>query len=228
MKLDFGGWQPIGSSNKIKPIAPAPPAPPTPAPVSSAQQYQPPQPEYKPVSTTYAPEPIISSTAAPVYQPPVISYDQEPVSVVLPVYTPSPLAEYQNAGSPDSLPFLNTNTLNINQRNVKDVHHHHQEEQSKPQSDELFYIYYKDTSLNPVKTEYQRDTSSSSSSSSSFLGLQGLDIPLYDYDEAADVFRAERDQPTFFGPFGDKSISSVSFKQDVGGHKSGYTYTITQ
>ena len=75
------------------------------------------------------------------------------------------------------------------------------------ENDELYYIYYQDPELDPsfgVKIQQERDTK--------YLGLDGLDIPLYDYDEAA-IYRPERDQPSF----GVKSSSSVSFKQNIGG-----------
>ena len=79
-----------------------------------------------------------------------------------------------------------------------------------------------------------------------FLGLDGLDIPVYDYDEAT-VYRPERDQTSLkssLGSFsssghtkhisniglidGVKSSSSVRFKQNVGGQESEFSYTITQ
>jgi len=159
--------------------------------------------------------PYVPTTARPVYSAPEVSYEAkseyEPVQVVLPVYTPSPLPDYYNAGSPDSLPSLPQDNNAANIRNSKDV--------STEQPDDLFYIYYKDTEQIPAKTDYARDTQHQH-----FLGLQGLDIPLYDYDEAADVFRSERDQSSY----GLKSESRVSFKQDVGGQKSEFSYTISQ
>merc|ERR1719250_71295 len=81
----------------------------------------------------------------------------------------------------------------------------------------------------------------------------GLDIPLYDYDEAAsaETFRSERDQPSYAesytnqrsarqpagyefdpepaNPFyktSSKSSSSVSFNLNVGGKSSGFSYSL--
>ena len=87
-------------------------------------------------------------------------------------------------------------------------------------SDELYYIYYQDPELDPsygVKIQSER--------AAKFLGLDGLDIPLYDYDEAQN-YRPERDQAAF-GPVNLQSSSSVSFKQNINGNKSGFSYSLS-
>ena len=114
-----------------------------------------------------------------------------------------------NGGSPDSLPAIDDD-IKPNTRQPKEV-----AKDVTKESDELYYIYYQDPELDPsfgVKIQSERDTK-----------YLGLDIPLYDYDEAADVYRSERSQPSF----GAKSSSSVSFKQNVGGKKSAFTYQLS-
>ena len=78
--------------------------------------------------------------------------------------------------------------------------------------DELYYIYYQDPAFD-VKSE--RDARQQ------HMGLDGLDIPLYDYEELTeDLYRTERDQPSYGGRTGS---SRVSFRQNVGGKKSEFT-----
>ena len=90
------------------------------------------------------------------------------------------------------------------------------------ESDELYYIYYQDPALDPsfgVKSE--RDARQQ------HVGLDGLDIPLYDYEELTeDLYRTERDQPSY-GYDSRTGSSRVSFRQNVGGKKSGFTYKLS-
>ena len=131
----------------------------------------------------------------------------------MPAFTPAPPLYQHNGGSPDSLPGFRSFQSADNTRLVKDV-----TSGSVPDnSDDLYYIYYQDPELDPsygVKIQSERDAK--------FLGLDGLDIPLYDYDEAQ-LYRPERDQSAF----GLKSSSSVSFKQNVNGKKSGFSYNLS-
>ena len=113
-----------------------------------------------------------------------------------------------NGGSPGSLPLLSEPLGEPSPRKPKDV---------AKESDELYYIYYQDPALDPsfgVKSE--RDARQAAPA--------GLDIPLYDYDEVVeDLFRTERDQPSYAG----RTSSRVSFRQNVGGKKSGFTYKLS-
>ena len=215
-----------------KPYQPKPPQPTTPTPTRK------PSPRYQPKPTTKA-------APAPRYQPaPAVPPKyEEPAGAVLPAHVPSHHGQHGhnsvdndkypivalitadsdvpdnekfvqfsiNGGSPDSLPVSDTIiNLDSNTRNAKDV---------AKESDELYYIYYQDPELDPsfgAKIQTERDASN-------YLGVEGLDIPLYDYDEATDHFRQERDQPTF----GAKSSSSVSFKQNIGGQRSQFSYNLS-
>ena len=232
-----------------KPSFQAPQYIPRPAVPSKPYQPQPPAlaPKYepKPAVTPVKASPPVKSPTRPRYQPAPATPPkyEEPQQTALPAFTPTPAApapvttvgvdneKYPivalitaesdvpdeekfvqfsiNGGSPDTLIDLSDNDIRPNTRPAKDV---------TKESDELYYIYYQDPELDPsfgVKIQSERDTKK-------YLGLDGLDIPVYDYDEAA-VYRPERDQPSF----GVKSSSSVSFNQSVGGKKSGFSYNLS-
>jgi len=180
-----------------------------------------PRPQYQPAIPPAYEEPVQTSLPALVPSPSPVSpsVDNEKYPIVALITADSDVPEEEkfvqfsiNGGSPDSLIDLTDNKLDTKARPAKDV-----TKDVTKESDELYYIYYQDPELDPsfgVKIQQERDTK--------FLGLDGLDIPLYDYDEAA-VYRPERDQPSF----GVKSSSSVSFKQNVGGQKSGFSYNLS-
>ena len=91
------------------------------------------------------------------------------------------------------------------------------QEAEAQEADELYYIYYQDPELDPsfgAKIPVERDASHQ----------LGLDIPLYDYDEAA-VYREARDQPGSPATAG-LSSSSVTFNQNIGGRHSGFSYQL--
>jgi len=207
--------------------APAVP-PPYEAPVSSVS--------YEPASFLQSSAPL-TAAPAPAYEPEQVAY---PVVSQLPRKAPSPapapapdtdkypvvalitadsdVPEEQkfvqfsiNGGSPSSLPALPESQPSP--RQPKDV---------AKESDELYYIYYQDPALDPsfgVKSE--RDARQQ------HVGLDGLDIPLYDYEELTeDLYRTERDQPSY-GYDSRTGSSRVSFRQNVGGKKSGFTYKLS-
>ena len=199
-----------------------------------------PPPYEAPVSSVFnEPAPFLQSSApltaapAPAYEPEQVAY---PVVSQLPRKAPSPAPAHDtdkypvvalitadsdvpeeekfvqfsiNGGSPSSLPDLPESQPSP--RQPKDV---------AKESDELYYIYYQDPALDPsfgVKSE--RDARQQ------HVGLDGLDIPLYDYEELTeDLYRTERDQPSYGGRTGS---SRVSFRQNVGGKKSGFTYKLS-
>jgi len=250
----FEPSKPVFQSPQYIPRPAVPSKPYKPQPPALAPQYEPvPQPirvsvskpKYEPkpaVPPAYQPQPA----PAPAYQPqpaPAPAYEpqpapapayEEPKQAILPAFTPAPNVDNEkypivalitadsdvpenekyvqfsiNGGSPDSLPAI-TDDIKPNTRQPKEV-----AKDVTKESDELYYIYYQDPELDPsfgVKIQSERDTK-----------YLGLDIPLYDYDEAADVYRSERSQPSF----GAKSSSSVSFKQNVGGKKSAFTYQLS-
>jgi len=174
------------------------------------------RPQYQPAIPPAYEEPIQTSLPALVPSPsPTPSFDNEKYPIVALITADSDVPEEEkfvqfsiNGGSPDSLIDLTDNKLDSKARPAKDV---------TKENDELYYIYYQDPELDPsfgVKIQQERDTK--------YLGLDGLDIPLYDYDEAA-IYRPERDQPSF----GVKSSSSVSFKQNIGGQKAAFSYNLS-
>ena len=185
--------------------------------------------KYKPVPAVppkYEPLPAIPP---PVSSPPPADTDQYPIVALITAESDLPEEEKfvqfsigtgsENGGSPDSLPLTASyQSTDDNTRLVKDVSSGSvrvNPESSPDTSDELYYIYYQDPELDPsfgAKIQSERDAK--------FLGLDGLDIPLYDYDEAQ-LYRPERDQSAF----GLKSSSSVSFKQRVNGRESGFSYS---
>jgi len=183
------------------------PAPATPP------QYEEPQQTALPAFTPTPAAPAAPAAPAPVT---TVGVDNEKYPIVALITAESDVPDEEkfvqfsiNGGSPDTLIDLSDNGLSSNTRPAKDV---------TKESDELYYIYYQDPELDPsfgVKIQSERDTKK-------YLGLDGLDIPVYDYDEAA-VYRPERDQPSF----GVKSASSVSFNQSVGGKKSGFSYNLS-
>ena len=217
-----------------QPAAPARPPPydPNPAPAL------PPPYEAPASSVSYEPASFLQSSApltpasAPAYEPEQVAY---PVVSQLPRKAPSPAPDTDkypvvalitadsdvpeeekfvqfsiNGGSLPALPESQPST-----RQPKDVAN---------ESDELYYIYYQDPALDPdfgVKSERdERDARQQK-----HVGLDGLDIPLYDYEELTeDLFRTERDQPSYGGRTGS---SRVSFRQNVGGKKSGFTYKLS-
>jgi hypothetical protein len=128
-------------------------------------------------------------------------------------------------------------------------------------TDELYYIYYQDPELDPsygVKIQSEREAKFieplvSTLDAPSIGQAPGLDIPLYDYDEAAsaETFRSEREQPNYAESFtnqrsarqpagyefdpaptnpfyktSSKSSSSVTFNLNVGGKTSGFSYSL--
>lgn len=224
-----------------KPSFQAPQYIPRPAVPSKPYQSQPPAlaPKYQtPVTAAPTQRPRYQPRPAVPVQTPAIPPQYEPAGAVLPAHVPQTTVDSEkypivalitadsdvpekekfvefsiNGGSPDSL--LDQDTLinlDTKTRNTKNV-------ASSQESDELYYIYYQDPELDPsfgVKVQQERDASN-------FLGVEGLDIPLYDYDEAADLYRTERDQPRF----GAKSSSSVSFKQSVGGQSAQFSYNLS-
>ena len=222
-----------------QPVAPARPPPYDPAPAPAR-----PPPYEAPVSSvSYEPASFLQSSApltpatAPAYEPEQVAY---PVVSQLPRKAPSPspvpdtdkypvvalitadsdvpeeekFVQFSiNGGSSGSLPALPESQPST--RQPKDV---------AKESDELYYIYYQDPALDPnfgVKSERdERDARQQT-----HVGLDGLDIPLYDYEELTeDLFRTERDQPSYGGRTGS---SRVSFRQNVGGKKSGFTYKLS-
>ena len=241
-KLSYGGWKPIGFSEdsaRSKPrdvivtidsaIASAPEAESDDLMASAGPAVPPPYeapstvyvtPKAKPApAPAYDPSPMSALAIAPVPAAPVYSpvpaapvYSPAPHSVILPSYTPAPSTlspGSSNGGSPDSLLSYADASIESNTRLTKDV-------TKDTNSDELFYLYYRNQDH---KTEYTRDAGLSQ-----HLGVRGLDFPLYDYEDIYDVYRAERDLAQ--GPFGVQSSSSVTFNQNIGGHKSGFSYTI--
>ena len=242
-KLSYGGWKPIGFSEdsaRSKPkdvivtidsaIASAPEAESDDLLASADPAVPPPYEAPSPVYVTpkakpapapaYDPSPMSALAIAPVPAAPVYSpvsaapvYSPAPHSVILPSYTPAPdtiSPASSNGGSPDSLLSYADSSIESNTRLTKDV-------TKDPNSDELFYLYYRDPE---PKTEFTRDAGLSQ-----HLGVRGLDFPLYDDEEIYDVYRTERDQDQ--GPFGVQSSSSVTFNQNIGGQQSGFSYTIT-
>lgn len=215
--------------------APARPPPyePNPAP-AVPPPYEAPAPSvsYEPASFLQSSAPL-TPAPAPAYEPEQVAY---PVVSQLPRKAPAPAPDTDkypvvalitadsdvpeeekfvqfsiNGGSPSSL--VGVPESQPSPRQPKDV---------AKESDELYYIYYQDPALDPnfgVKSE--RDARGTQQ----HVGLDGLDIPLYDYEELAeDLFRTERDQPSYGGRTGS---SRVSFRQNVGGKKSGFTYKLS-
>ena len=174
-------------------------------------------------ATAYAPEqvayPVVSQLPrkAPTASPaPTSDTDKYPVVALITADSDVPEEEKFvqfsiNGGSPSSLPAVPESKPSP--RKPKDV---------AKESDELYYIYYQDPALDPsfgVKSE--RDARQQ------HVGLDGLDIPLYDYEELTeDLYRTERDQPSY-GYDSRTGSSRVSFRQNVGGKKSGFTYKLS-
>jgi len=171
-----------------------------------------------------------------------------------------------NAGSPDTVaPPGEYQATQDNTRLAKDVSsgsvYVQQGDKEAGKTDELYYIYYQDPELDPsygVKIQSEREAKFieapvSTLDAPSLGQAPGLDIPLYDYDEAAsaETFRSERDQPSYAesytnqrsarqptgyefdpepsNPFyktSSKSSSSVSFNLNVGGKTSGFSYSL--
>ena len=220
-----------------KPVFQSPQYIPRPAVPDKPYKAQPPSvtTDYKPlpaVPPKYEPLPAVPAPAfipAPASSPAPKDTDKYPIVALITAESDLPEEEKfvqfsigtgaKNGGSPSSLPLsASYQSTDDNTRLVKDVASGSvrvNPESSGDNSDELYYIYYQDPELDPsfgAKIQSERDAK--------FLGLDGLDIPLYDYDEAQ-LYRPERDQSAF----GLKSSSSVSFKQRVNGKESGFSYS---
>ena len=213
-----------------KPVFQSPQYIPRPAVPDKPYQAQPPVP-----ASLYKPRPALTSPPTPPAPAPA-QVDTEKYPIVALITSESDIPEEEkfvqfsignqdsNGGSPDSLPNSGSyQSTDDNTRLVKDVTSGSVRVNPNPvpdNSDELYYIYYQDPELDPsygVKIQSERDAK--------FLGLDGLDIPLYDYDEAQN-YRPERDQ-TPFGPLSLQSSSSVSFKQNINGNQSGFSYKLS-
>ena len=219
-------------SEPSKPVFQSPQYIPRPAVPDKPYQAQPPV-----LASLYKPRPAVTSPPPPPptpVRPAPVETDKYPIVALITSESDIPeeerfvqfsignQAQATNGGSPDSLPNSGSyQSTDDNTRLVKDVTSGSVRVNpvSVPDnSDELYYIYYQDPELDPsygVKIQSERDAK--------FLGLDGLDIPLYDYDEAQN-YRPERDQAAF-GPVNLQSSSSVSFKQRVNGKLSGFSYS---
>jgi len=117
-----------------------------------------------------------------------------------------------NAGSPDTVaPPGEYQATKDNTRLAKDVSsgsvYVQPGDSEAGKTDELYYIYYQDPELDPsygVKIHSEREAKFiepllSTLDAPSIGQAPGLDIPLYDYDEAqsAETFRSEREQPSY-------------------------------
>ena len=213
-----------------KPVFQSPQYIPRPAVPDKPYQAQPPV-----LASLYKPRPAVTSPPPSSPAPAPVDTDKYPIVALITSESDIPEEERfvqfsigsqanNNGGSPDSLPNSGSyQSTDDNTRLVKDVTSGsvRVNPESVPEnSDELYYIYYQDPELDPsygVKIQSERDAK--------FLGLDGLDIPLYDYDEAQN-YRPERDQAAF-GPVNLQSSSSVSFKQNINGNQSGFSYKLS-
>jgi len=142
-------------------------------------------------------------------------------------YVSFSIGDSNNAGSPDSVaPPGEYQATGDNTRLAKDVSsgsvyvQPEKSESGKP--DELYYIYYQDPELDPsygVKIQTEREAKfieapTSTLDAPSIGQAPGLEIPLYDYDEAAsaETFRSERDQPIYLESYANQR----SARQPVG------------
>ena len=215
-------------------------------------QYQPSPtfpPKYEPapaVPPKYEPAPAVP----PKYEPaPAVAPKYEPEQVVLPAYTPAPPPDQQfpivalitadsevpdsekfvsfsiggNGGSPDTaVPVNEYQSTQDNTRLAKDVGGSVYVQQDAENTDELYYIFYQDPELDSsygAKIQGEREARGYREQA----GLGSL-AGLYDYDEAVESFRSEREEPGLREVGAKHSSSSVSFAQNVGGKTSGFSY----
>jgi hypothetical protein len=167
-------------------------------------------------------------SSVPAYSEPQTKYDNtafggEEFPIVALITAESDIPENQkyvsfsiggsdNAGSPDTVaPPGEYQATKDNTRLAKDVSsgsvYVQPEDSESGKTDELYYIYYQDPELDPsygVKIHSEREAKFiepllSTLDAPSIGQAPGLDIPLYDYDEAqaAETFRSEREQPSY-------------------------------
>ena len=236
-----------------RPAVPSKTVKPAPVPKYSAPPTIPPQyistlpPQYQPAfPPKYEPAPAV----APKYEPaPAVPPKYEPEQVVLPAYTPAPPPDQQfpivalitadsevpdsekfvsfsiggNGGSPDTaVPVNEYQSTQDNTRLAKDVGGSVYVQQDAENTDELYYIFYQDPELDSsygAKIQGEREARGYREQA----GLGSL-AGLYDYDEAVESFRSEREEPGLREVGAKHSSSSVSFAQNVGGKTSGFSY----
>jgi len=202
--------------------APAYEAAPAPAPAYQAPVTPKPDPVFLPAFTPAPP----AYSAAPAYTLPQQSYNSNdfggeefPIVALITAESDIPenekyvsfsIGDSNNGGSPDTVAAPGEyQATQDNTRLAKDVSSGsvYVQPDESGKTDELYYIYYQDPELDPsygVKIHSEREAKFiepilSTLDAPSIGQAPGLDIPLYDYDEAqaAETFRSEREQPAY-------------------------------